>query len=416
MEDWCRPLSRHQDFKDMAFAPTLSSPHQVVAQPASQGNGQPCRERVANANLWKSQGTLLETYAATSLLQSTELSKAPIVIAHHSTVPWGLCGMHLPCRSGHAGSRVGGTDMWMEGAVDDGAPQPEPSSCFRKIGIHRTSFKDAYPPDHSDTDKDDHVKRPENTPRALSEPSTKLLDKLSEYTVGHGNHQRKASNADSSYPGEEATSITTTGSTDLHTTDFDQLGLHLVYDKEDALGDLIFVHGLGGSAIKTWSWKRDTAKFWPAWLSDDEKLHNFRVFTFGYNSNFKGSGTNLNITDFAKDLLFHLLTFSQADSKAIGGRPIAFIAHSMGGLVVKKAYIVGKHDPEFSDIVSQVYGIVFLATPHRGSQYAKVLNNILSTAPMGAPPKAYVASLDSQSEALQDINEQFRIRRERVKK
>lgn len=80
----------------------------------------------------------------------------------------------------------------------------------------------------------------------------------------------------------------------------------------------------------------------------------------------------------------------------------------MGGLVVKKAYIVGKHDPDFSGIMAQVYGMLFLATPHRGSHYAKVLNNILSTVPTGAPPKAYVASLDAQSEALQDINEQFR--------
>ncbi|KAL8816847.1 MAG: hypothetical protein Q9223_004212 [Gallowayella weberi] len=277
---------------------------------------------------------------------------------------------------------------------------------FRKIGIHRASFKDPQPSEHSDTDNDNHVRRPESTHRALSEPSTNLLHKLSEQAVGH---RRKASNADSSYPGEEATSIAITGSTDLTTTDFDQLGLHLIYDKEDALGELIFVHGLGGSAIKTWSWKRDTANFWPAWLNDDEELHKFRVFTFGYNSNFKGGGTNLNIMDFAKDLLFHLLTFSQGDSQAIGGRPIIFVAHSMGGLVVKKAYIIGKQDPEFSGIVSQVYGILFLATPHRGSQYAKMLNNILSTTPMGAPPKAYVASLDAQSEALQDINEQFRV-------
>ena len=168
------------------------------------------------------------------------------------------------------------------------------------------------------------------------------------------------------------------------------------------------MHGLGGSALKTWSWKRDTAQFWPAWLRDDEQLYNMRVFTFAYNSNFRGSATNLNITDFAKDLLFHLLTFSQGDSEPIGSRPILFVAHSMGGLVVKRAYIVGKHDPQFSAIMAQVHGMLFLATPHRGSQYAKVLNNILSTAPTGAPPKAYVASLDAQSEALQDINEQFR--------
>ena len=80
----------------------------------------------------------------------------------------------------------------------------------------------------------------------------------------------------------------------------------------------------------------------------------------------------------------------------------------MGGLVVKKAYILGKHDSKYAAMVDQVYGMVFLATPHRGSQYAKMLNNILSTAPLGAPPKAYVADLETHASALQDINEQFR--------
>ncbi|OAF56412.1 hypothetical protein VC83_06681 [Pseudogymnoascus destructans] len=81
----------------------------------------------------------------------------------------------------------------------------------------------------------------------------------------------------------------------------------------------------------------------------------------------------------------------------------------MGGLVVKKAYVLGKHDKQYSGLIAQVYGNLFLATPHRGAQYAKVLNNILSTCPLVTAPKAYVAELDTQSSSLQDINEQFRI-------
>lgn len=80
----------------------------------------------------------------------------------------------------------------------------------------------------------------------------------------------------------------------------------------------------------------------------------------------------------------------------------------MGGLVVKKAYILGKHDSKYAHLIKRTHGMVFLATPHRGSQYAKILNNILSTAPLGAPPKAYVADLDAHATAIQDINEQFR--------
>lgn len=140
------------------------------------------------------------------------------------------------------------------------------------------------------------------------------------------------------------------------------------------------------------------------------RLSSCRIFTFGYNSNFRGAATNLTILDFAKELLFEMLTFT---GDHVGGHisvaqaPIIFVAHSMGGLVVKKAYILGRSDSEYAQIISNVYGIVFLATPHRGAQYAKMLNNILSTAPLGAPPKAYIADLDTHSSALQDINEQF---------
>ena len=158
------------------------------------------------------------------------------------------------------------------------------------------------------------------------------------------------------------------------------------------------------------SWDRNTENFWPIWLASEDGLSACRIFTFGYNSNFKGAGTNLNVLDFAKELLFQMLTYSDGTTEAhnpISQCPIIFVAHSMGGLVVKKAYIVGKHDNEYAGLISSVYGIVFLATPHRGAHYAKILNNILEAA-LGTSAKAYVADLDKNSSALQDINEQFR--------
>ena len=191
----------------------------------------------------------------------------------------------------------------------------------------------------------------------------------------------------------------------------DPLGLHLVCDNSNPSIDVIFVHGLGGTARKTWSWDRNVDNFWPVWLTEENDSKSYRIFTFGYNSNFKGPSTNLNIIDFAKDLLFHTLTFSdglRSDGLPIGSRPLVFVAHSMGGLVVKKAYSLGKNDLKYASIISRVHGIIFLATPHRGAQYAKMLNNILSAAPLGAPPKAYITDLEAHSTALQDINEQFR--------
>ena len=218
---------------------------------------------------------------------------------------------------------------------------------------------------------------------------------------------RSPSNSNSTFPGAESLPESRHAGSQLS----DPLGLHLVCDNSDPSGDIIFVHGLGGTSRKSWCWERNPEYFWPAWLAEEDGLSSHRIFTFGYNANFKGAGTNLNIIDFAKDLLFHMLVFSGGlgqDRIPVGRRPIVFVTHSLGGLVVKKAYVLGKHDSQYADMMAKTHGIVFLATPHRGAHYAKILNSILTTTSLGGPPKAYISDLDTHSRMLQDINEQFR--------
>ena len=57
--------------------------------------------------------------------------------------------------------------------------------------------------------------------------------------------------------------------------------------------------------------------------------------------------------------------------------------------------------------MSQIHGMVFLSTPHKGSNYARTLNNILSAAPTGSP-KMYITDLEINSTSLLEINELFR--------
>ncbi|KAK0721186.1 hypothetical protein B0T21DRAFT_48645 [Apiosordaria backusii] len=188
----------------------------------------------------------------------------------------------------------------------------------------------------------------------------------------------------------------------------DPLGLTLIHGADNVEGDIIFVHGLGGSSRKTWSWNRDPNIFWPSWLHHEEGLSQYRVFSFGYNANFRESGTPLSILDFSKSLLVRMKAYGKGrdDSAAIGLRPIVFVAHSMGGLVVKKALLLGKNHDEYSGLMSKVHGIMFLSTPHRGSSHAATLNSMLSV--IGSSPKVYVAELNPSSTSIEDINEQFR--------
>lgn len=115
------------------------------------------------------------------------------------------------------------------------------------------------------------------------------------------------------------------------------MGLTLLYPKpgEAVEGgpvvDIVAVHGLNGDAYKT----RTEPKSKSFWLQDflPADLKRSRVFTFACNASVAFGNTTADIVDHARDLLGCLIDQREDDSEAI--RPIIFIAHSLGGIVVK---------------------------------------------------------------------------------
>ena len=72
--------------------------------------------------------------------------------------------------------------------------------------------------------------------------------------------------------------------------------------------NIVFVHGLGGSAEGTWT-DGETNSFWPLWLSKVKGLENARIMTFGYDSSWNEiwkPNNVLDISDFAKQLIHDL--------------------------------------------------------------------------------------------------------------
>ena len=76
----------------------------------------------------------------------------------------------------------------------------------------------------------------------------------------------------------------------------------------------------------------------------------------------------------------------------------------MGGLVIKRAYILAKQKEEFHALADRVQTILFLATPHRGADLAQLLSKILNVSP---GPRPFVADLHRNSIATQSINDEF---------
>ncbi|EPE26317.1 WD40 repeat-like protein [Glarea lozoyensis ATCC 20868] len=182
----------------------------------------------------------------------------------------------------------------------------------------------------------------------------------------------------------------------------DPTGLFAISLPRHPVVDVIFLHGLGGSCYRSWSWAHDRANFWPQWLVSEPEMRNVRVWTFGYAAALAGSSTTMNIMDFAKDLLFKM-KYEQQDIP-IGSLPLVFVTHSMGGLVAKKAFTIGLNDKAYTNIVSQLKAVIFMSTPHRGGNGAEALSQLLQVFGMS---KDYVKELASNSTFLQSINDEF---------
>ncbi|KAB5522037.1 hypothetical protein GE09DRAFT_1208083 [Coniochaeta sp. 2T2.1] len=183
----------------------------------------------------------------------------------------------------------------------------------------------------------------------------------------------------------------------------DPMGLKVVYwPPEERIADVIFVHGLGGSSRMTWSKNRDLDYFWPLHFLAQEPglISRARILTFGYNSNFRpGSGkSQMSILDFAKELLFDL---------RYGQDECGPELKDLGMGESSQAYMQGQKDPNYDDIIKSIASVIFLSTPHRGTNLAETLNRILQVSFVTNPMK-FIAELAAGSQTLQRLNEQFR--------
>ncbi|KAL4882870.1 hypothetical protein BJY04DRAFT_206782 [Aspergillus karnatakaensis] len=198
-------------------------------------------------------------------------------------------------------------------------------------------------------------------------------------------------------------------------------GLTQIYESPSPGVDIVFVHGLNGHPHRTWTSPRGT--FWPVDLLPgvlgQSQSRGVRILTYGYNANVTS------FTDGAsKDKIHHhseTLAAQLAANRTIKNctdRPIIFVCHSLGGLVVKRALIYSRSltnekVEHLRSIYVSTYGILFLGTPHNGSEVAKwglLLQNICSA----VLPKKFMESspqlikaLKTNNETLQNINSLF---------
>ncbi|MDF5725168.1 MAG: NACHT domain-containing protein, partial [Rhizonema sp. PD37] len=187
----------------------------------------------------------------------------------------------------------------------------------------------------------------------------------------------------------------------------------LGHDNDNRECDIVFVHGLAGHAWGTWHPEGKDGKcseFWPAWLWKDLKDDGIdvAVWTFGYKApRLNWNGVPQSLTVLANELLEFL------KDKSIAKRPLIFITHSMGGLLIKKLLETARNignettnDPHHvfcQKLIKTTKGIVFLATPHRGSSLANPIKWCIIL-----PVGINVKELQPNQGVLEALNKDFR--------
>jgi hypothetical protein len=117
----------------------------------------------------------------------------------------------------------------------------------------------------------------------------------------------------------------------------DALGLKELVPGHNPIVDIVAVHGLNGHREKSWT----DDKSGILWLRDllPLQLPNVRVLTFGYDADTLrlSNVSQLSLSDHARSFVAELLRVRRDPETE--RRPIIFLTHSLGGILVKNALV-----------------------------------------------------------------------------
>ena len=150
--------------------------------------------------------------------------------------------------------------------------------------------------------------------------------------------------------------------------------------------------------------------FWPRDLLP-QKFPQARITTWGYNVQFENifsSGSQATIFQHSQTLLSDITMFRGSVSDRT--KPILFLAHGLGGIVVKDALSLSKDDlTHLKDIFPATTGVIFFGTPHHGSKVASLGKTALGISRVLSPSAntKIIRGLERNSEILERITRSF---------
>jgi hypothetical protein len=168
--------------------------------------------------------------------------------------------------------------------------------------------------------------------------------------------------------------------------DNDFLGLTPLSTPDNAEVDTIALTGLGGHALG--SFRSANGQF--VWLRDalPGTIPKARILTYGYDTKLQGDQSKQSIGRLAKVFLDALVTFRR--NTGTQRRPLCFVAHSLGGVVLKEALTMSHRtgDVDAHSIVLSTYGLVLLGVPNLGLRHQQLMTMVY-----GQPNEKFIHDL-----------------------
>ncbi|KAF3942484.1 hypothetical protein ABW19_dt0203779 [Dactylella cylindrospora] len=155
-------------------------------------------------------------------------------------------------------------------------------------------------------------------------------------------------------------------------------GLRILVQVENPTVDVIAVHGVGADPKSTWVRFHQSGS--PAagtrsygfsagvmWLESllPKHIPDARILLFNYKSNYWINAPKWDLRSLGSDLIRAIS--DEEERRREPDRPIVFVAHSLGGLIIEEAMLFADSDKKFKHLTEIIKGIIFLGSPLRGS-------------------------------------------------
>ncbi|KAK0705626.1 hypothetical protein B0H67DRAFT_388117 [Lasiosphaeris hirsuta] len=223
-------------------------------------------------------------------------------------------------------------------------------------------------------------------------------------------------------------------------------GLTVLFDPgQSACLDIAFVHGFTGHPTRTWTHQKGDAqnisnsgdentaeppskirkvKFfsssrqgtpvcWPRDMLPVTIPHG-RVLTYGYDTTLRHVLVRPPNEATVRDIAWDFLVALEAERRTEPTRPILFVAHSLGGIVIKEMLRRAKscqpHHPHLYNILDSTTGIVFFGTPHGGADPRGFLHRVAEKLIKGfgiSANEQIINTLLPPSDRLEQLRDEF---------